>query len=141
MSCDVGEGTERLANEQNFTYVTAHSPTLISLLLRHRLFTYAIWQPPMVLPISVVSILRCLIMLGKEYNACSSNIKKNCLKSADSIDFVRILIIFSCELSLILGVGGKLKKNGSRYLQEDPRYQTQFEQDRSIGLAYTIGDG
>ena len=26
-----------------FTYVTAHSPTLLSLLLRHRLFTYVTW--------------------------------------------------------------------------------------------------
>ena len=68
MSCDVGEETERLENEQSFlqyneqrsfsnlsitlltsqhifqpfrcfTYVTEHSPTIISLLLRHRLFT------------------------------------------------------------------------------------------------------
>ena len=74
MSCDVGEVTERFENElcsptsqlillpfRRFTYVTAHSPTLPSLLLRHstfsnflllllrhRLFTYVIWQPPMV---------------------------------------------------------------------------------------------
>ena len=27
-----------------FTYITAHSPTLLSLLLCHRLFTYAIWR-------------------------------------------------------------------------------------------------
>ena len=27
-----------------FTYVTAHSPTLLSLLLRHRFFTYVIWR-------------------------------------------------------------------------------------------------
>ena len=27
-----------------FTYVTTHSPTLISLLLRHRLFTYVTWR-------------------------------------------------------------------------------------------------
>ena len=27
-----------------FTYVTAHSPTLISLLLRHKLFTYVTWR-------------------------------------------------------------------------------------------------
>ena len=41
MSCDVGKATKRLENElRRFTYVTAHSPTLLSLLLRHRLFTY-----------------------------------------------------------------------------------------------------
>ena len=37
MSCDVGEVTESLENEQTFrhvTYVTAHSPTLPSLYLR-----------------------------------------------------------------------------------------------------------
>ena len=27
-----------------FTYVTAHSPTLLSLLLSHRLFTYVTWR-------------------------------------------------------------------------------------------------
>ena len=27
-----------------FTYVTAHSPTLLSLLLRHRIFTYVTWR-------------------------------------------------------------------------------------------------
>ena len=46
MSCDLGEVTERLENDwrmssfRYFTYVIAHSPTLLSLLLRHRLFTY-----------------------------------------------------------------------------------------------------
>ena len=73
MSCDVGEVTERLENElcydynyelcsfsnlfvvsptsqlilhpfRCFTYITAHSPTLPSLLLRHSLFTYVTWR-------------------------------------------------------------------------------------------------
>ena len=73
MSCDVGDVTERLENElcydynyelcsfsnlsatspksqlilqlfRCFTYVRAYSPTLLSLLLRHRLFTYVIWR-------------------------------------------------------------------------------------------------
>ena len=72
MSCDVGEVTESLENELSvasptsqlifqpsvalptsqlilqhfrcFTYVTAHSPTLLSILLRHRLFTYVTWR-------------------------------------------------------------------------------------------------
>ena len=43
MSCDVGEVTDRLENEQSFIYVTAHS-TLLSLLLRHRLFTHVTWR-------------------------------------------------------------------------------------------------
>ena len=45
MSCDVGEGMERLENEPSsfpklclFTYVTAHSPTLPSLYLSHSSF-------------------------------------------------------------------------------------------------------
>ena len=29
---------------RHFTYVTAHSPTLLSLLLRHRFFTYVTWR-------------------------------------------------------------------------------------------------
>ena len=86
MSCDVGEVTERLENElcydcnyelcsfsslsvtspmsqlilkpfRCFTYVTAYSPTLVSLLLRHRLFTYVTWGAAHdVVPISVVVI-------------------------------------------------------------------------------------
>ena len=39
MSSDVGEVTERLENELCFTYVAVHSPTLLSLLLRHKFFT------------------------------------------------------------------------------------------------------
>ena len=57
MSCDVAEVTESLENElalptsqlivqrlRCLTYITAHSPTLLSLLLRHRLFTYVTWR-------------------------------------------------------------------------------------------------
>ena len=69
MTCDVGEETESLENEQNlrhnsfsnpsvalptsqlilqsfrcFTYATARSPTLLSLLLRHRFFIYVTWR-------------------------------------------------------------------------------------------------
>ena len=32
-----------------FTYVTAHSPTLLSLLLRHRLFTQSPFEPTMII--------------------------------------------------------------------------------------------
>ena len=47
MSCDVGEVTESLENEPSsfsklsapFTYITAHSPTLPSLYLRHNSFS------------------------------------------------------------------------------------------------------
>ena len=44
MNCDVGEATEGLENElilqhfRHFTYITAHSPTLLSLYLRHSSF-------------------------------------------------------------------------------------------------------
>ena len=51
----------------------------------------------------------------------------------------RFLIFFSCELPLILGAGEKLKKNGSRYSQEDQ--DIEFERDRSIGLGSMIDDG
>ena len=37
---------------------------------------------------------------------------------------IKMFSFFSCELPLILGTGGKLeKKNGSRYLHEDPMYR------------------
>ena len=59
MSCDVGEAREGLETELwrrwsdwklgewafgQITYVTAHSPTLLSPLLRHRIFTYVTWR-------------------------------------------------------------------------------------------------
>ena len=52
MSCDVckaTEGLEKLILQvfRLFTYVTGQSPTLLSLLLRHRLFTYVTCEPPM----------------------------------------------------------------------------------------------
>ena len=37
MSCDVGEATESMENEQS--YVTAHSPTVLSLYLHHSSFS------------------------------------------------------------------------------------------------------
>ena len=57
MSCDVGEVTERLKNEQSFTYVTAHSPTLLSLHLRHNSFS----NPSVTLPTSqlILHPFRC----------------------------------------------------------------------------------
>ena len=60
MSCDVDKATESLENElccislhilqssRHFTYVTAHSPTLLSLLLRHRFSLTSPGEPPMV---------------------------------------------------------------------------------------------
>ena len=65
MNCDVGKETKGLENElwrrwsdgnvgewvllslqtfHNFAYVTAHSPTFISVLVRHRFFTYVTWR-------------------------------------------------------------------------------------------------
>ena len=44
MSCDVGEALLIPQPFRHFTYATAHSPTLLSLLLRHRLFTYVTWR-------------------------------------------------------------------------------------------------
>ena len=46
MSCDVGEVTEMLENELCFIYVTAHSPTLLLLHLRHNLFSNPYFVSP-----------------------------------------------------------------------------------------------
>ena len=56
MSCDVGEVTERLENEQSsqlifqpfrrFNYVTVHSPTLPLLYLRHSSFSNPSFASP-----------------------------------------------------------------------------------------------
>ena len=51
-NCDVSEATEGLENEalfilnsfRRFTYVTAHSPTLPLLRLRHMHFSYVTWR-------------------------------------------------------------------------------------------------
>ena len=42
MTCDVGGLI--LQPFRRFTYVTSHSPTLLSLHLRHRHFTYVTWR-------------------------------------------------------------------------------------------------
>ena len=61
-----------------------------------------------------------VILLGFE---CTIN-SQNLIKIVRAIfEKIKFFIFFSCELPLILGVGWKLKKNGSRYLQEDPRYR------------------
>ena len=70
MSCDVGEVTGRLDNEpfRYLTYVRAHSPTVLSLLLRHRLFTYVTWRASHValnLSISVYTAQSTLLACGK----------------------------------------------------------------------------
>ena len=46
MSCDVGEVAESLENEQSFTYVTAHFPTLPLLHLRHGSFSNPSFASP-----------------------------------------------------------------------------------------------
>ena len=51
----------------------------------------------------------------------------------------KFLIIFSCELPLISGVGGKLKKTAGDIYNRT--LHIEFERDRSIGLGSTIGDG
>ena len=60
-----------------------------------------------------------VILLGFE---CTIN-SQNLIKIVRAIfEKFEILIFFLCELPLILGVGGKLKK-GSRYLHDDPIYR------------------
>ena len=46
MSCDVGEVTEGLENEQSFTYVTAYSPIVPLLHLRHSSFSNHSFDSP-----------------------------------------------------------------------------------------------
>ena len=54
MSCDVGEVTEMLENEQSFcrfAYVTAYSPTLLLFHLRHSSFSNPTFGSPTSLPL------------------------------------------------------------------------------------------
>ena len=66
MSCDVGEVTERLENELCSTvYSSAHSPTLLSLLLRHKLFTWrAASGYPLVLVLYFFIVGQTLVICG-----------------------------------------------------------------------------
>ena len=50
----------------------------------------------------------------------------------------KFLIFFSCELPLILGVGGKIKKTARDIYKRT--LDIEFERDRSIGLGSMIGD-
>ena len=55
---------------------------------------------------------------------CTIN-SQNLIKIVGAIsEKIKMFIFFSCELPLILALGGKLKKKkSSRYLQENPRYR------------------
>ena len=76
-----------------------------------------------------------VILLGFE---CTIN-TQNLTKIVGAIlEKIKIFIIFLCELPLILGLRGKLKK-GSRYLREEPRYRFWT---RSVNwFRQTFGDG
>ena len=78
-----------------------------------------------------------MILLGFE---CTIN-PQNLIKIVGAIfEKIKILkIFFSCELPLILGVGGKVKKTARDIYKRTPCIE--FERDRSIGLGYVIGDG
>ena len=97
MSCDVRREMDMLENDISvtlptlqlilqhfrcFTYVTAYSPALLSLLLRHKLFTYVTWRaahvggggrrqvslsPEYTTPTQVIS--RCLTLVAIESDA------------------------------------------------------------------------
>ena len=59
-----------------FTYVTAYSPTLISLLLRHRLFTYVTWRAaqnrtPKLYHYILICILICAANVMKPFHRWS----------------------------------------------------------------------
>ena len=54
---------------------------------------------------------------------------------------IKIFNFFLHELSLILGVGGKLKKKKTVRDIYNRTLDIEFEGDRSIGLGSTIGDG
>ena len=69
------------------------------------------------------------IFPGKDYGAillvfeCAIN-PQILIKMVGAIfEKMKILNFFSCELPLTLGIGGKLKKKGSRYIEEDSRYR------------------
>ena len=56
-----------------------------------------------------------------------------------SFEKIKIFYFFSCELTLILRVGGKLKKTARDIYKRTP--DIEFEQGRSIGLGAKLGDG
>ena len=61
-----------------------------------------------------------VILFGFECTINAQNLIKIIGATFEKIKFLKF---FSCQLSLILGEEGKLKKNGWKYLQEDPRYR------------------
>ena len=59
-------------------------------------------------------------LLGFERTINPQNLIKIVVAIFEKIFF---FIFFLCELPLILGLGGRRKKNSWRYLREDPRYR------------------
>ena len=91
MSCDVGEATEGLENELccHFTYVTTHSPTLLSLYLHHSSFS----NPSIASPTSQL-ILQPFF--------CFSYVTGSSLKSPGELPMVlsvRLLIMYSKKIN------------------------------------------
>ena len=75
-----------------------------------------------------------VILLGFE---CTINLE-NLIKIVGEIfEEIKILFFISCELPLILGVEGKLKK--ARDICKRT-LDIEFEQDWSVGLGITLGD-
>ena len=82
-----------------FTNATAHSPTLLSLLLRHRLFTYVTWRA-----VSVMNIVLSFFVLaqGKHlrpflYLQCNSRKQQILPHPLTPFKYFRGKIIFTCQ--------------------------------------------
>ena len=80
MSCDVGEVTERLENELCFTYVTAHSPTLQLLHLRHGSFSNPSFASPTPQTLHLIHLASrpwwtCIVLLKKHITFLSKKWK------------------------------------------------------------------
>ena len=76
-----------------------------------------------------------VILLGFECTKIPQNLMKIVVAIFEKI---KIVIFFSCELPLILGVGRKLKKTARDIYMRT--LHIEFERDRLVGLGCTFGD-
>ena len=97
MSCDVDEVTERLENElRHFTYVTAHSPTLPLLHLRHSSFSNPSFASP------TLQALHLIHLASRPWCVCAWERKRESIYSMYVIDVgIHFFLVWKCIGSFV----------------------------------------
>ena len=86
---------------RHFTYVAAHSPTLLSILLRHRLFIYVTWRATHELSIKIKSVALQLRRAKTDWSGCCQMAVQGALWLAKRLT-LNLNFSFLNQISLLL---------------------------------------